>query len=106
MNLEKASSMMKQMVQSCLDLRPINEGNNTMTYYTIKATKLRKNPIYFQVYFLTANTLFGYLLPFIFLVWLNVLIMRTLNAAPSEADIMVAHSMILPQGESLSQFQL
>ena len=72
-----------------------------LTYFTIKATQLRKNRLYYWGYFVVANTVFGYFIPFLFLVILNVLIVQTLNAEPTKADIMVAKSMVAPKGKTL-----
>ena len=62
---------------------------NVLTFafrYTIEATSLRENPFYYHVYFVGANTVFGYIIPFVLLVVLNIQIVRTLNAPPSSKD--------------------
>ena len=61
--------------------------------YTIQATSLRKNSYYYHGYFVGANTLFGYFIPFVLLVVLNVQIVRILNAPPTREDEMVAQSI-------------
>ena len=61
--------------------------------YTIQATSLRKNSYYYHGYFVGANTLFGYFIPFVLLVVLNSQIVRILNAPPTREDEMVAQSI-------------
>ena len=93
-----------QMIQACLNGQLESEMPQNLTYYVIQATNLRKNKIYYHGYFLLANTIFGYLIPFVFLVILNVLIVKTLNAAPSKADIMVANSVLFQPGRFLYSY--
>ena len=78
-------------------------GIQNITFYHIEATELRKNRYYYHVYFVGANTLFGYLIPFGFLVVLNVLIVRVLNAPPSREDMMIANSIIRARASRGSQ---
>ncbi len=38
--------------------------------------------LYYKIYYIGANTVFGHVFPFVFLVILNILIVRTLNKRP------------------------
>ena len=76
-------------------------GHGKLNFLTIKATPLRKSRVYYWGYFVVANTVFGYLIPLVFLVIINVLIVKTLNAEPTKAEIMVAKSVVSSKGKAL-----
>jgi len=50
-----------------------SNGQNKLSFYKIVATSLRKNSFYYQFYFVGANTIFGYIIPFVFHVVINIM---------------------------------
>ena len=89
------------MIVECIgQQQPENSGDSrSLTYFSVQASQLRKNPLYYQGYLVVANTVVGHIIPFIFLVIINVLIVKTLNKAPTKADIMVANSRHVSKGK-------
>ena len=89
------------MIVECIgQQQPENSADSrSLTYFQVQASQLRKNPLYYQGYLVVANTVVGHIIPFIFLVIINVLIVKTLNKAPTKADIMVANSRHVSKGK-------
>jgi hypothetical protein len=70
-----------------------NTKNATISYFEIAPTSLRTNWTYYNMYFIGANTLFGHLIPFIFLVILNILIVNLLRKRKKEADVLITQDV-------------
>ena len=59
-------------------------SNQTLNYFVIEATEMRKSRLYYKVYFMTINTIFGHLLPFAFIFVFNILVVRILRNVQHE----------------------
>lgn len=64
----------------------------TLSYYKVGATKMRLNEHYYNWYFMGANTLIGYLLPFSIIFVLNVYIVHMLRKARKRSSQFIQDS--------------
>ena len=70
--------------RQCSQLYHPDAENQTLDYLVIEATEMRKSRLYYKVYFMTINTIFGHLLPFAFIFVFNILVVRILRNVQHE----------------------
>ncbi len=75
------------------------ELGRNLTYYTFESTDLRKDWTYYNVYFMGFNIIVGYLIPFIFLVIVNIVIVVLLRRRKLESGRIFRQSTIRGRGD-------
>ncbi len=88
------SPSMIDTVTKCVEVA--SNGQANITFFKIAATDLRRNNFYYRFYFVGANTFFGYVVPFVFHVVINVMTVIVLNKKKTDIRI----STYVPREES------
>ena len=79
----------------CLEIYKLNHSLNSSTYdyYSIEATDLRKSQLYYKVYFMAINTIFGHVLPFAIIFTFNILVVRILRNVQNQQQSFVSQPL-------------
>jgi len=83
--LSTISPSVIETVTKCV--KAASDGQSSITFFKIAATSLRKNNVYYRFYFVGANTLFSYIIPFVFQVVINIMTVIVLNKKTSDIRI-------------------
>lgn len=76
----------------CLSSALAKNKMYTVTYFRVGATKMRLNENYYKWYFMGANTIIGYLVPFSLIFGLNVFIVHMLRKATKQSNQLIQDS--------------
>ena len=86
LNLLVSNLRTVQNYWECSQLFSSESSALTYDYFVVQATEMRKSPVYYKVYFMTINTIFGHLLPFAFIFVFNILVVRILRNVQNERN--------------------